>query len=99
MWSEPVAGFPSPTVVGQCQGPAGLGAVGDSCSVVVLAPADGTTHGAEDPKDRANDQQEDADGLQNGDARDDSHDHDSEDDPLRLRSTVEYLPLRTGVVT
>ena len=39
-----------------------------SASVVVLAATDGTAHGAEDPKDRANDQQDDADGHEHGEA-------------------------------
>ena len=49
-------------------------------SVVVLASADGAAHGAKGKEDHTNDQQNDSDGLQYGDARDQSDDpkHDSE---------------------
>src|SRR5674476_198664 len=39
-----------------------------SSSVVVLATADGATHGAQDPQDRSNHQQDDANGYQYGEA-------------------------------
>ena len=57
-----------------------------SLSVVVLASADGAAHGAQDPEDHADNDQEAADGLQNGDCRDqsDDHKHDSENDQLRF---------------
>src|SRR5665811_89875 len=59
-------------------------------SVVVLATADGATRGAQDPQDRSNHQQDDADGLQDGNACDQSHDHkhNSENDHLRFLSAL-----------
>src|SRR5665648_416963 len=51
-------------------------------SVVVLASADGAARGTKGEEDHTNDQQDDSDGLQYGDARDQSDDpkHDSEGD-------------------
>jgi hypothetical protein len=48
----------------------------------MLATADCPAHGAKDPQDRANHQQNDANGLQYGYLRNKSHDqkHDSEND-------------------
>ena len=61
-----------------------------SPSVVVLATADGATHGAQDPQDRSNHQQDDANGLQDGNAGDQSHDHkhNPENDHLRFLSAL-----------
>jgi hypothetical protein len=60
-----------------------------SPSVVVLATADSATHRAQHPQGRANHQQDDADGLQDGYGRDKSHnrEHNSEDDHLRFPSS------------
>src|SRR5450759_3299010 len=70
-------------------------------SVVVLASADGATRGAQDPQDRSNHQQDDANGLQDGNAGDQSHDHkhNSENDHRgflsalrgRVRVSLEHL--------
>jgi len=59
-------------------------------SVVVLATADGATRGAQDPQDRSNHQQDDANGLQDGNACDQSHDHkhNPENDHLRFLSAL-----------
>src|SRR5665647_1622858 len=59
-------------------------------SVVVLATADGATRGAQDPQDRSNHQQDDANGLQDGNAGDQSHDHkhNPENDHLRFLSAL-----------
>ena len=61
-----------------------------SPSVVVLATADGATRGAQDPQDRSNHQQDDANGLQDGNAGDQSHDHkqNPENDHLRFLSAL-----------
>src|SRR5664280_1381844 len=55
-----------------------------SLSVVVLASADGASHGSEDPKDHTNHQKYAPYGHQHGDSRDESHDqkHHSENDHL-----------------
>src|SRR5664280_185141 len=57
-----------------------------SLSVVVLASADGASHGSEDPKDHTNHQKYAPYGHQHGDSRDESHDqkHHSENDHLRF---------------
>src|SRR5665647_2329898 len=59
-------------------------------SVVVLATADGAAHGAQDPQDRSNHQQDDANGHQDGNAGDQSHDHkhNSENDHLGFLSAL-----------
>src|SRR5665811_2016727 len=63
---------------------------GEPTSIVVLATADGATHGAHDPQDRSNHQQDDANGHQDGNGGDQSHDHkhNSENDHLRFLSAL-----------
>jgi hypothetical protein len=70
----------------EASGHRGLALPGDLCSVVVLASAYCTTHGAEDPQDHTNDHQQEADCLQDGDAGHHSQDnkHNSENDQLRF---------------
>src|SRR5664280_1710508 len=72
-----------------------------SLSVVVLASADGASHGSEDPEDHANHQKYAADGHQHGDSRDESHDqkHHSENDHLRFHFSLGGRPFLHEPVT
>src|SRR5665647_609468 len=70
-----------------------------SLLVVVLASADGAAHGAHDPEDHADNDQDAADGLQDGNCRDqsDDHKHDSENDQLRFLPPCMNGPVQAWV--